>query len=156
MPNNEMYDVSFNQTGNIQFIGTNVEVKASTEMKTGQHGNKRLVANYQTQEASADIYALNVSNEWSQNTATEAEGSTFIRSLRNVHPFEAYLTLEGSAAGQRAIPIFDNDVLTNIVDVRWQKEDGRNDEWYTIDGRKLQGVPKQNGIYIHNGKKVRK
>ena len=156
MPNNEMYDVSFNQTGNIQFIGTNVEVKASTEMKTGQHGNKRLVANYQTQEASADIYALNVSNEWSQNTATEAEGSTFIRSLRSVHPFEAYLTVEGSNAPW-AIPLFEN-MPTGINEkliVNSEKFATATD-WYTIDGRKLQGEPKQNGIYIIKGKKVRK
>lgn len=156
MPNNEMYDVSFNQTGNIQFIGTNVEVKASTEMKTGQHGNKRLVANYQTQEASADIYALNVSNEWSQNTATEVEGSTFIRSLRSVHPFEAYLTVEGSNA-PLAIPLFEN-MPTGINEkliVNSEKFATATD-WYTIDGRKLQGEPKQNGIYIIKGKKVRK
>ena len=156
MPNNEMYDVSYNQTGNILFVGNNVEVKASTEMTTGQHGNKRLVANYQNQEASSDILALNVSNEWCQNTATETEGSTFIRALRQVHPFEAYLTLEGSAAGQRAIRIFDNDVLTDIVDVRWQKEDGRDDDWYDLQGRKLQGEPKQHGIYIYKGEKVRR
>ena len=156
MPNNEMYDVSFNQTGNIQFIGTNVEVKASTEMKTGQHGNKRLVANYQTQEPSADIYALNVSNEWSQNTATEAEGSTFIRSLRSVHPFEAYLTVEGSNA-PLAIPLFEN-MPTGINEkliVNGEKFATATD-WYTIDGRKLQDEPKQNGIYIIKGKKVRK
>ena len=156
MPNNEMYDVSFNQTGNIQFIGTNVEVKASTEMKTGQHGNKRLVANYQTQEASADIYALNVSNEWSQNTAMEVEGSTFIRSLRSVHPFEAYLTVEGSNAPW-AIPLFEN-MPTGINEkliVNSEKFATATD-WYTIDGRKLQGEPKQNGIYIIKGKKVRK
>ena len=156
MPNNEMYDVSFNQTGNIQFIGTNVEVKASTEMKTGQHGNKRLVANYQTQEPNADIYALNVSNEWSQNTAMEVEGSTFIRSLRSVHPFEAYLTVEGSNAPW-AIPIFEN-LPTGINEkliVNSEKFATATD-WYTIDGRKLQGEPKQNGIYIFKGKKVRK
>ena len=156
MPNNEMYDVSFNQTGNIQFIGTNVEVKASTEMKTGQHGNKRLVANYQTQEPNADIYALNVSNEWSQNTAIEVEGSTFIRSLRSVHPFEAYLTVEGSNA-PLAIPVFEN-LPTGINEkliVNSEKFATATD-WYTIDGRKLQGEPKQNGIYIIKGKKVRK
>ena len=156
MPNNEMYDVSFNQTGNIQFIGTNVEVKASTEMTTGQHGNKRLVANYQTQEPNADIYALNVSNEWSQNTAMEVEGSTFIRSLRSVHPFEAYLTVEGSNAPW-AIPIFENGVLTNMNLTPTPSPNGEgSDDWYTIDGRKLQGEPKKNGIYLHNGKKVRK
>lgn len=156
MPNNEMYDVSFNQTGNIQFIGTNVEVKASTEMKTGQHGNKRLVANYQTQEPNADIYALNVSNEWSQNTAMEVEGSTFIRSLRSVHPFEAYLTVEGSNA-PLAIPLFEN-MPTGINEklIMNGEKFATATDWYTIDGRKLQGEPKQNGIYIIKGKKVRK
>lgn len=29
-----------------------------------------------------------------------------------------------------------------------------NDEWYTIDGRKLSGKPKGKGVYIHNGKKA--
>ena len=156
MPNNEMYDVSFNQTGNIQFIGTNVEVKASTEMTTGQYGNKRLVANYQTQEASAGIYALNVSNEWSQNTATEAEGSTFIRSLRSVHPFEAYLTVEGSNAPW-AIPIFENDVLTDMSLTPNPSPKGEgSDDWYDLQGRKLQGEPKKAGIYIYKGEKVRR
>ncbi len=156
MPNNEMYDVSFNQTGNIQFIGTNVEVKASTDMTTGQHGNKRLVANYQTQEASTDIYALNVSNEWSQNAATEVEGSAFIRSLRSVHPFEAYLTVEGSNAPW-AIPIFES-LPTGINEkliVNSEKFATATD-WYTIDGRKLQGEPKKAGIYIFKGKKVKR
>ena len=156
MPNNEMYDVSFNQAGNIQFIGTNVEVKASTEMTTGQYGNKRLVANYQTQEASADIYPLNVSNEWSQNTATEVEGSTFIRSLRSVHPFEAYLTVEGSNAPW-AIPIFENDVLTDMSLTPNPSPKGEgSDDWYDLQGRKLQGEPKKAGIYIYKGEKVRR
>ena len=29
-----------------------------------------------------------------------------------------------------------------------------NDQWYTLDGRKLGGKPAARGIYIHNGKKV--
>ena len=28
------------------------------------------------------------------------------------------------------------------------------DGWYTLDGRKLSGVPTQKGIYINNGKKM--
>ena len=30
------------------------------------------------------------------------------------------------------------------------------DAWYDLQGRKLQGEPKQNGIYIYKGKKVKK
>ena len=152
MPNNEMYDATYNQTGNIQYIGNNVEVKASDSMTTSQYGNKRLVANYQNQAASNTIYALNVSNDWYQNTAAEPEGSTFIRNSRVVHPFEAYMTIEGSAPA--LIPIFDNET----TDVRWLMEDVRGtaeDEWYDLQGRKLQGEPKQKGIYIRNGKKVK-
>ena len=156
MPNNEAYASSYNVTGDIQFIGTNVEVKASDNMSPAQYGNWRLVGNYQNKDANSTIYVLNVNNLWCQNTDTELEGSTFIRNLRAIHPFEAYLTLEGGAAGQRSIPIFDNDVLTDIVDVRWQKEDGRDDVWYDLQGRKLQGEPKQNGIYIYKGKKVKR
>ena len=29
-----------------------------------------------------------------------------------------------------------------------------SDSWYTLDGIKVTVMPKQNGIYIHNGKKV--
>ena len=29
-----------------------------------------------------------------------------------------------------------------------------NDVWYTLDGRKMQGMPSQKGIYITNGKKI--
>ena len=30
----------------------------------------------------------------------------------------------------------------------------RNDEWYTIDGRRLFSLPQKSGIYIRNGKKI--
>ena len=151
MPNNEMYESSYNQTGSIQFIGNNVQVMTSDEMTTGRNGNKRFVASYQNHAASTGIYALNVSNEWCQNTATEKEGSAFIRSLRNVHPFEAYMTVEGSNAPWM-IPVFDG-----TTDVRWLMDEVRGtmaeDAWYDLQGRKLQGEPKQNGIYIYKGKK---
>ena len=29
-----------------------------------------------------------------------------------------------------------------------------NDNWYTIDGRKLDGLPTRKGLYIRNGRKV--
>ena len=33
------------------------------------------------------------------------------------------------------------------------KDKGQSEEWYTIDGRKLSGVPAKKGVYIHNGNK---
>lgn len=65
------------------------------------------------------------------------------------------MTLESGAAAMRAIPIFENDA-TGISDVQHSLLNVQRDVWYSIDGRKLQGEPKQKGIYIYNGKKVRK
>ena len=52
-----------------------------------------------------------------------------------------------SIAGFRAI----GDDLTGIRDLDAVGQDG---DWYTIQGMKLNGQPKQRGIYIHNGKTV--
>ena len=75
MPNNENYDASYNITGNIQFIGNNVQIKASDNLSAVQSGNKSFVPNYQYQETSSSIYALNVNNQWNTNTSPEAEGT---------------------------------------------------------------------------------
>lgn len=45
-------------------------------------------------------------------------------------------------------------VTTNLKQVTGDKSQVTSDEWYTIDGRKINGMPAKKGIYIHNGKKV--
>jgi hypothetical protein len=64
------------------------------------------------------------------------------------------MIVEGSNAPW-AIPVFDNDVPTDIIEME-RMRNGENEGWYDLQGRKLQGEPKKNGIYLHNGKKVRK
>ena len=155
MPNNVLYQSSYNQSGYIQFKGNNVEVKASSQLGEGQYGKRHFFVNYQQQGDISDIYALNVNNQWSSNTdVSQAEGSAFIRNSRAVHPFEAYRTLEGGNAPWM-IPVFDN-----ATDVRWLMEDVggvmSDDAWYDLQGRRLQGEPTKQGIYIYKGKKVRK
>ena len=154
MPNNELYQSSYNIAGNIQFIGNSVEVKTSDNLTIGRNGKKRLVANYQNKAASSDIYALNVNNLWCQNTEAEREGSVFVIESRAVHPFEAYMTIEGGNAPWM-IPVFDNGVPTNIIEMERMRNVG-NEEWYDLQGRKLQGAPTKSGIYIRNGKKIKK
>lgn len=43
---------------------------------------------------------------------------------------------------------------TGIKDGKWTVDDGRNERWYTLDGRCLSGKPTTKGLYIVNGKKV--
>lgn len=155
MPNNVVYQPSYIQTGYIQFLGSNVEVKASSQLNESQYGKRHFYVSYQQQPEISDIYALNVNNQWSSNTdVSQAEGSAFIRNSRTVHPFEAYMTIEGSNAPWM-IPVFDNNMPTNIVEMERMRNVG-NEDWYDLQGRKLQGVPKQDGIYIRNGKKIKK
>ncbi len=155
MPNNVVYQPSYIQTGYIQFLGSNVEVKTSSQLNESQYGKRHFYVSYQQQSDISDIYALNVNNQWSSNTdVSQAEGSAFIRNSRTIHPFEAYMTIEGGNAPWM-IPVFDNNMPTNIVEIERMRNVG-NEDWYDLQGRKLQGEPKQDGIYIRNGKKIKK
>ena len=61
-----------------------------------------------------------------------------------------------SANASRAVArsiVLDDGETTGMEDVRWQTEEGSGD-WYSIDGRKLDGKPTRKGVYIMNGKKV--
>ena len=154
MPNNENYNPIYNISGNIQFVGINVQVKATEGLTSGKNGNKKLTPCYQNQDAGNGIWALNVNNLWSKNTDTALEGSAFIQSLRSVHPFEADMTTEGAAAARRVIPVFGDGDATGIADVRSMMSELRGETWYTLDGRKLQEKPTTKGVYIQNGRKV--
>ena len=52
---------------------------------------------------------------------------------------------------ESSITILINGITTNINGI--DNEDD-NAEWYTLDGRRLNGKPKAKGVYIMNGKKV--
>ena len=154
MPNNENYEANYNISGSIQFIGTNVQVKVSDNLPSGKSGNKRLVPNYQNREAADGTYALNVINLWSNATGGEVEGSTFIRGLRPIHPFEAYMTVEGSNAPQ-CVPLFDGEEATGIQGIyslpnRNMKQDAV--PVYNLAGQRLTAPHK--GLNIVGGKKV--
>jgi len=51
------------------------------------------------------------------------------------------------------IPIFEDDDQTGIKHLPVQQKLACG-EWYTLDGRKLQGRPTSKGLYIRNGKRV--
>jgi len=46
---------------------------------------------------------------------------------------------------------FGDDDATGILTTNSTNSDN---EWYSLDGRKLDGKPTQRGIYINNGNKV--
>jgi surface protein len=45
-------------------------------------------------------------------------------------------------------------IATRIENGQRESVKGQSEEWYTIDGRKLNGMPAKKGVYIQNGKKT--
>ena len=178
MPNWDGYQDFYNITGDVTFSAQNVMVQTSDNLQASASGNYQFTPNYQAQDKQNDIWALNTS-EYAENGKTYAPGSIFKANLRNVRPFEAYLTASGSAAARRCISIADlMDGATAIADIPVRGEriysdngmvyiesaaDG-NYNIYSMSGllmRKLalkkgmnciNGLSK--GVYIINGNKV--
>jgi hypothetical protein len=74
------------------------------------------------------------------------------------------LTSAGSNGGNaKASIIFEDDLFGNIInngiatginDAALENVFNGNANWYSLDGRKLNGIPTEKGLYIVNGKKV--
>ena len=45
-------------------------------------------------------------------------------------------------------------IATGLHQVTSDKSQVQSEEWYTLDGRKLRGMPTQRGIYVNNGKRI--
>ena len=161
MPNNENYDATYNISGNIVFSASNVKVEASDNLSSSKSNHKNLIPNYQNQDSSNDIYALNVNNLWDKYTETDlAEGSAFVRGLRRVRPFEAYMTIDSGGSATRSISIFGDGNTTGIMDILTSESDDTI-KVYSLSGALLKqgkrdevikNLPK--GIYIISNKKV--
>jgi len=74
--------------------------------------------------------------------------------------FRAYFKIGGDDQALLArrltsfnIDFGDGDNATGIISITSEAR-SNVDGWYSLDGRKLVGKPRQNGIYINNGKKV--
>ena len=57
-----------------------------------------------------------------------------------------------ASSGARIINLVFDDDATAIENYR--QEASTTNDWYTLDGRKLEGKPTRKGLYIKNGKKV--
>lgn len=85
-------------------------------------------------------------------------GSSFARvsASGSLPANRCYLARPSSAAASRGINSLSlegggNDA-TSLSEVK--DEEVNNNEWYTLDGRRLQGKPTKKGVYISKGKKI--
>ena len=155
MPNSAAYSAGFNLNGRVTFSSQNVGVPVTQlngmEAQTGAGDMVLLQPNFKGQSATAMIYALNVGVERDDHP----EGSVFVANYRLVRPFEAFTVHHGNGPAPQFISISEmNGDVTGIEDVRCKMSDGRGDNWYDLNGRRLQQKPTKKGIYILNGKKT--
>ena len=155
MPNSDAYPVGFNLNGRVTFSSQNVEVPQTQTNVVETHDVNNnmvmLVPCFQSQASEAQVYALNVGEQYN----SYAEGSVFVSNYRTIRPFEAFTVHHGNSPAPQFIPVSDiNGGTTGIEDVRWKMEDGRSGIWYDLNGRKLQQKPTQKGVYLNNGRKV--
>ena len=78
-------------------------------------------------------------------------------SVKTIPAYKAYLPLDKSNEVNfisfNSFNFFgdEDDDATGIGKIEWTMDD---DQWYTLDGRRLDAKPTQRGLYIVNGKKV--
>ena len=155
MPNNSKYNNDYNLAGDVTFSADNVQVA-----KTPTFSGLFLPA-FGTVPQSSTIYALNVNNRHVKYSGNYDAGSRFIANLRDVRPFEAYMT--GSSSTRGIIEISFNDGTTDMLDILLSTDESQKVSIHTLSGQQIirttqcdfnavwQQLPK--GVYIINGKK---
>lgn len=151
MPNSEEYTSDYNLNGRVTFSAQNIDVPATTtKVLALADSSIVMVPAMQRQSRSSSVWALNVGEVRGQYF----EGSVFERDYRIVRPFEAY-TIHRQENGQpapRYVPIQEIAGVTGIETI--DREPLTLNQWYDMQGRKLEGKPARKGVYISNGKKV--
>ena len=151
MPNSEEYTADYNLNGRVTFSAQNIDVPATTaKVLALADSSIVMVPAMQRQSRSSSVWALNVGEVRGQYF----EGSVFERDYRTVRPFEAY-TIHRQENGQpapRYVPIQEIAGVTGIETI--DREPLTLNQWYDMQGRKLEGKPVRKGVYISNGKKV--
>jgi len=150
MPNSGEYTEG-NITGPVTFTATDADVRPTTEaLPVG--GLYTLTPTYGEVEKSPNFYAL---NEATYRTCLP--GSAFIRGLRSVRPFEAYLTLPAGAKNRGIIPVAEAEATG--IESPSAPEGGVpcGEEYYDLSGRRIIGQPTKAGVYLlKRGKKIHK
>ena len=155
MPNNSLYKKEYRLAGKVTFSAENVEVGV-TEQRSAKHGDRTLVPNF-TNLSDESVLALNVDNDIVTNSSAD-KGNKFVRGLRAVHPFEAYMT---TTSGTRSIDVLDG-MTTAIKGVKEMTGESETVRVYDMRGILVRSASSmkdakqglKTGVYVINGKKV--
>ena len=102
--------------------------------------------------ASDQFYYMNING----NLSLGNDGTVTVGAFRWIMRVESKFDGNAPAAYARNIIIFDGEETTGIrsIDNGQLTIGDKAGEWFTLDGRKLDGKPTAKGIYVNNGRKV--
>ena len=126
----------------IKFIGENVEVSNSGTVSSTTGSYYRFVGST-VQDNTANIYSLN------------EDGNLFVlNSSKGSAPFRAFFKPGIFDVSVTSLSMGSVTGGTTSIDDLPSTFDHESGDWYSIDGRRLNGMPTQKGVYIKNGKKT--
>jgi hypothetical protein len=160
MPNHEKYKADYKLNGNVTFSAEMAKVGVTENLLTSSYNGKTFVPNFSLQTDNS-YYALNVNNDYIVYNGNKPRGSMFFIGLRDIHPFEAYMT---TTSGARSIAIADDLMTTDIRDIMEMYDEEKDVRVYNLkgqlikteEGKTLEQVKKTlpSGVYIINGQKL--
>ena len=154
MPNSSSYRNEYNLAGDVTFSADNVQVPKTPSF------SGTFVPAFATVAKSSSVYALNVNNRNVRYSGSYDAGSRFIANLRDVRPFEAYIS---NSSTRGIIEINFDDGTTDMFDILLPTDESQEVTIHTLSGQQItrislrdfetiwQQLPK--GVYIINGKK---
>jgi hypothetical protein len=155
MPNSSSYRNEYNLAGDVTFSADNVQVPKTPSF------SGIFVPAFATVAKSSSVYALNVNNRNVKYSGSYDAGSRFIGGLRDVRPFEAYLTGNFTRG---IIEINYDNGTTDMLDILFSIDDAQEFIIHSLSGQQVtrtlqrdfdtvwQQLPR--GVYIVNGKKM--
>ena len=155
MPNSSSYRNEYNLAGDVTFSADNVQVPKTPSF------SGTFVPAFATVAKSSSVYALNVDNRNVKYSGSYDVGSRFIANLRDVRPFEAYISSSSSTRGIYEIHF--DDGTTDMLDILLPTDESQEVTIHTLSGQQVsrttqldfdavwQQLPK--GVYIVNGMK---
>ena len=126
MPNDPQYADKYILAGEVTFQGVNVKVEATNDIKISAKGNVQFVPNY-SNSSSNGRSQLNVGTDYQGHK----QGSLFVKDLRRLRPFEAYVV-----SGSQMVPIRDMLGGTTGINSIFLPNYGATGV-YDMNGRKL-------------------
>ena len=101
-----------------------------------------------------DIFAINDANRDHILLFASQNKIGYANTNRTLNAFRAYIYIPKPAAVRSFAMDFGDDSTLGIQQIVNSKSSNSKSEWYSLDGRQLQGKPAQKGVYITKGRKI--